>query len=164
MDFIKSIISLENPDLSIFSVKNDKNMEILKNEFQNAIICPSRQFMRHIPMNLQNTTNPFLIDAFNRSIAFIDYNVFEHRKDGLFFNKDPVESFLKSIVSQSSILPFSGSDFSVSRFPNIVIISQDLHPMVLDVDCIKFISLPSTKDRYYAILDLNENIFEVKLV
>ncbi|ELA42268.1 uncharacterized protein VICG_00667 [Vittaforma corneae ATCC 50505] len=161
-EFVKTVLSIETPDFCIVSVKNSINGSAFEELCSNVIICPSRFDAEYIPFNLNNISNPFLINIFNNLIGFIDYNLFEHRKNGMVFNNNHIESFLKSILSQGSICPFAGSDFSVPYFPSIMIISQDFHPLVLDVEGIKFISLPPVKEKCYAVLDFNNDLFEVK--
>lgn len=161
-EFIKTVLSIESPELCIVSVKEDADPRAVKDIFPKVIICPTRFDREYIPFRQNNASNPFVITVFNHLIGFIDYNLFEHRRSGLVFNENNLESFLRAVFSQGAICPFGGSDFFMPAFPNIMIVSQNFHPLVLDIEGFKFVSLPPIQERCYAVLDFNNGIFEVK--
>lgn len=161
---IKRAILTESPDFCIISTKNEIDLSNLKDLCPNLIQCPSRQSCKYIPVSSNNISNPFLFEIFNNLVGFIDFNLFDYRKDGLFLNNKPIESFLRSVFSQGTICPFSGSDFSIPEIPNVLIISQDFHPLVLKVEGITFMSLPPVGENSYALLDFENDIYEVKYI
>lgn len=116
-----------------------------------------------LPDNMFGMSNPFLLETFDCLFGFIAADVFRNRRNGLFFNDSPMDSFLKSIISQNSLYPFGNCRLSISDFPNVLIILQDFHPMVKTVDSVKILSLPSFKDGCYAVLNLFAETFEIKI-
>lgn len=163
-EHLKKIIQAESPDLCIVSAKSDSIKNIISEISCNVIVCPSKSACDHIPFSFKNVSNPHIIEVPGNLLGFIDYNVFDHRRDGLFFNCNSMESFLQSVISQGSICPFSGSDFAMPRFPNFFVISQDSHPVVIDVNNIKIMSIPRVREGYFAVLDFGNSIFEIRSV
>lgn len=162
IDFVRTVLENETPDICLISSSNTFDASSISDLCQNIILCSSRTDHSYLPSQLQNVSNPYLIETFKHLIGFLDADAFENRKTGLFFNENHMESFLRTFSSQQSIFPFSGSDLYVPYFPNIMIISQDSYPIVVDIDGIKFMSLPPVKDGYFAFLDLSNNLFEIK--
>lgn len=160
---MKSIIKKEQPDVCIISTdraKDDiktiaRSIISATDEIQcNVVLCSTRKSSKYLPMD---ENNPFILETFNNSIGFVDFNVFEERKRGVLISHDanrcPVELFLKSMFSQKTLVPFSGSDLPVEKYPNILVVSQDFQPLVAEVDGIKFMSLPAMKEGYYGVID-----------
>jgi hypothetical protein len=123
------------------------------------------KFIKNDSFSISLHENPLVVELFDVSIACISTDLFKNRQNGLFFNKNPLESFLKSIISQNSLFPFGNLNFSVEEFPNFLIILQDFHPVVLDVNNfekkgVKVMSLP--KEGYFGLLDFKEDIYEIR--
>lgn len=154
--FIKNVIERENPDFSVVSTHLKLNFENLGT----VLVTSSKKDESLLPSKMQNISNPFILELFDSKIGFIDCELFKERSKGVFFNKNPLESFLKSILSQNNLNPFCSSDLYISEFPNIFIISQSTYPQVIDIDSVKIVSLPDD-NKSYAVLDFNNNRFEV---
>lgn len=162
LKFAKNVLSEEKPELCIISTSNPAISKELSEFCTNIVVCPQKADCSYLPYKRDDTSNPFLLETRNSMIGFLDFDLFNFRKNGLFFNENQMEAFFKSIISQESICPFSGSDLSISHFPNIMIISQSYQPVVLDVEGVKFMSLPSSEDGYYGIVDFNNAVFEIR--
>jgi len=164
LSVLRSLILAERPDLCIVSSMSDINMAELDGVCENVIVCASRDCCDYVPFGLNGVSNPFFIEIGGNLLGFIDYNLFEHRRDGIFFNSSSMEAFIRSLISQGSICPFSGSDFPTACFPNFLIVSQDSHPVVVDVDGVKVMSISPIKDGYFGVLDFAESSFDVRMV
>lgn len=160
--FIDSVIKRESPDIVIISTKKPD----LKKEFSNwngkVICCSCKEDGSFLPSQTQEVSNPFVLELYDKSIGFIDSEFFRNRQNGMFINgQNLIESFLKSYLSQSSLDPFSRSDMYLNEMPNFIIFSQNTYPFVLDVEGIKFISVPPFKEKAYGILDFKCHKFEI---
>ncbi|KAM0681353.1 hypothetical protein GINT2_000553 [Glugoides intestinalis] len=162
IDFVRSVLINKTPDICLISCSNPFDSSSISDICPNIIVCSSSTDKSYLPSQVQQISNPYLIETFKHLICFLDADVFENRKTGLFFNENHMEAFLRTLASQQSLCPFSGSDLYVPYFPNIMIIAQDSYPVVLDVDGIKFMNLPPVKDHYFAFLDFSNNLFEIK--
>lgn len=157
----KAVVS-HCPDIVIMSVCPD-NKEIYDNPLVRTITCPCRHSESYLPAKSKNTTatNPFTLELFDRKISFIEHPIFEHKSRGIFCNQSPLESFLRSVISQRSYNPFAKCDMSYADTPNIIVISQDFYPLVMDVDGIQVVSLLALSDDSYAVIDTASNKVEI---
>ncbi len=101
------------------------------------------------------TTNPFTIETCNKNISFIDYDIVKYRKNGIFINKNPLESFLRCFISQRSYNPFYSSDLSYDNIPNIIVVSQKFYPFIMEIDNVKITSILPIENKCYLLIDLS---------
>lgn len=160
-EFIKSILDVERPNIAVVSANRAIDLDSFGESGAKTVVFSCRCDESFLPSQTQGVSNPFMIELFDTKISFIDYDLFRARQEGVFLSTSPVNSFLKSLLSQSSINPFAKSDMSIPEFPNVYVVSQSACPLVLDVDGIKFVSLPSTSKGAYAVLDFQNDRFEV---
>lgn len=166
---IADLLELEQPDLAVIFTKSNFDITPLRKFCKNFVLCPICNDPDFLPHSNFNSSNPLLLETFDNLICFISVDLFKNRQNGLFFNKNPMESFMKSIISQNSLYPFGNCDFTVPEFPNIFVIRQDFHPVIMEIESkndnqVKIISLPSKSDGSYAVLDYLRNVFEIKLM
>lgn len=125
------------------------------------ICCSCSSDKSFLPSQEQAVSNPFVLDLADASIGFIDSDFFRNRQLGTFTKGNLIESFLKSVLSQSSLDPFSRSAMRLQEMPRFIVLAQKTYPAVLDVENVKFISLPPAGDRAYAVLDFKTDNFQV---
>lgn len=161
--FVRSILDAERPDIAIVST-NEAVGDVLGKAGTKLVVFSCRCDGSFLPSQTQKVSNPFILELFDTQISFIDHDLFKARQEGIFFNGNPVDSFLRSVLSQGSLNPFTRSDMSVPAFPNVYVVSQSTCPLVLEVDGVKFVSLPPAGEGAYAVLDFLNGRFEVVLV
>lgn len=161
-DFVNQILQKENPDIAIISCDAVIDLNIFENCKQQILVCSCKCDKSFLPSQVKSISNPFVLELCNSKIGFIDHNLFKLRENGLFLNKNPLDSFLKSYISQSSLNPFSSADLLVNEVPNIIIISQNTYPQVIDIDSVKIYSLPPISQGLYAVVDFNSIKFEIR--
>lgn len=163
LDAISSILSFESPNIVIIFSNENIDITPLKIWCRDIIISSiveDSDFLSSTPFGV---SNPFILETFDCLFGFIAVNIFKNRQNGLFFNKTPMDSFIKSVLSQNSLYPFGNCDLRVSELPNIFVFLQDFHPLVKTIDSVRILSLPCLKDNYYAVLDLFSETFEIKV-
>ena len=159
---VLSILASESPDITVIFSKSNIDISLLNKSCKEIIVSSIIDDPDFLPSNSFGVSNPFILETFDSLLGFICVDIFKNRQDGLFFNKNPMDSFIRSFISQRSLYPFGNSDFSLFEFPNILILLKDFHPVVTTVDSVKIVSLSSLKDGYYAVIDLDKNTYEVK--
>lgn len=161
VEFLRSVLDIERPSIAIVSTDKHVDLGGLEELGTKLAICSCKCDGSFLPSQLKGISNPFIMELHGTKVGFLDHELFKERQDGIFLNRNPVDSFLRSLLSQSSLNPFAGSDMSVSEFPNVYVISQDACPLVLDVGGVKFVSLPPVSEGAYAVLDFLDGRFEV---
>lgn len=117
-----------------------------------------------------STSNPFLLEFNNTKIAFISSNLFRHKENGLFINKQPLESFVRAMQSQYAFDPSSRSDLSYERVlpfgvqPNIYVVLQDFQSYVMDIENVIVACLSPIKSRQIMMIDVPSGSVELKSV
>ena len=149
----------------------DNNLNLIDNNSKNCIssslnkdttfIVPCKCTQEFLPIKFNEFTNPLIIELHKIKILFLDFNIFKNKENGIFLNVNHLESFLKSYISQSSANSFSKVDFECDQMPNIIVISQEFYPFVIEISGIKIISLPPISDGSYAIIDTSNDQVEV---
>lgn len=137
--------------------------ETYKSPLTHVITCPCRCRASFLPdrSDRLSATNPFTLELHGLRIAFMDHDIFRHKAGGVFCNKEPLESFLRSFLSQYSYNPFSSVDLSIDVLPNVFILSQEFYPFVLDIDGVQVVSLLSLRDGAFGVIDTETRRIEI---
>lgn len=154
---INRVLDIEKPDILIISSRVEIDTKRVGKK-ERVLLVEDSMF----PEIKQDISNPFILELQDKKIGFVSDEIFKNKKTGTFFNGDFLASFLRSFLSQGSLNPFFNSNFNLPEFPNYFIISQKTFPVVVEIEDVTFISLPSFGLKYYCILDFNSEKFEVK--
>ncbi|KAI5171993.1 DNA polymerase epsilon subunit 2, partial [Pancytospora epiphaga] len=166
-ELLDEILSRQKPDIVIITLCIRSKLSYEHSESK-VVICPCRCRNKLLPdrLDCKSTdasvaSNPFILELHNKKIAVIDHNLFEYKKNGLFCNKLPLQSFLKGIHSQQSFNPFAPNDLSFPAVPDIFIIIQDFHPFVMDVENTRMVSLLPIKSGSYVVIETDSDSIEI---
>ncbi|KAI4292917.1 hypothetical protein PAPHI01_2191 [Pancytospora philotis] len=134
---------------------------------ERLIAAPSDREAAHPRASVFPASNPCLLEFNDKKIAIISSGIFRHKENGLFVNKQPLESFLASLRSQCSFNPFVPGDLSFDGLlppgfvPNILVILQDSLSFTLDVDSMQFASIAPASKGQCLMIDLLAERIEV---
>lgn len=168
-NFINTIQQTHSPDLFVVSCSDEINLP----EFSNKVImCKKSAIYNILPSFFDNeksinhneirTTNPVIIETFDKSIVFIDIDLQPFKAKGLFINDLPHESFLESYLSQLSANPFSKCNFSLQKIPDYIIIANNSKPYIYKSFNTTIINLPELKtSSCYAIIETKFNTSKI---
>lgn len=170
---VEQVIGRHSPDVVVLSICSARpalaGSSIIENlasrHFSTRFITyPCRCTGRHLPDRVNGlvTTNPFTLNLYDGSIAFIESNIFEHKRNGLFLGKNSQEAFLKTFLSQGSYNPFEHVNLYRESLPKIIVVSQRFYPFVTRLDGIQIISLsPIADEGTYALIDTSAGEAEI---
>ncbi|KAL6120652.1 hypothetical protein NUSPORA_02583 [Nucleospora cyclopteri] len=166
-DFIKRAVKLHTPNLIVMSVRKELNN---KKFHVPTIICRTENPACLLPVQNEikreniscyshktnksfiKSTNPCLIEIYDKTILFLDYNICKYKEEGVFLNENPLESFIRGFISQLSANPFSKSGLRLKTQPDFIILAQNVKPFVLKVDNTIVISIPYINKNGYGII------------
>lgn len=128
-----------------------------------VVTCPCRCTRNFLPDRdaRLTTTNPFTLELHGQKIVLMDHDVFRYKEGGVFCGREPLESFLRSFLSQYSYNPFLSMDLSIDELPNIFVLLQEFYPFVQDIDGVQVVSLLSLRDGAFAVIDTGTGHVEI---
>lgn len=157
--FVDETISEIKPDIVVLSIHDTSKS--YKNDSVETIVYRCGCISKRMPNKMEgdNASNPFIIETYNKKISFISHDIVQYRKNGIFLNKNPLDSFLRTFVSQYSYNPFYKANLSYEEIPNIIVIAQKFYPFIMDIEGVKVASIMPVENKSYLLLDLsNDNI------
>lgn len=157
-------------DILIASKKSNikqNNSQYLNHNLESLSVIkyPCFSSGRFLPINHsgQNcVSNPFILELHDKKLSFIDCDLYKYKEEGIFLNKNHLESFFKSFISQYSLNPFDKMDLYYDEIPNCILITQDFLPFIIDISGITVISLPPVSENTFCLIDIQNNQVEMK--
>lgn len=163
---LDGVAERHRPDIAVVTLCTGNKVPYASSATK-VVLCPCRCSGGLLPSRAgpsaggTSTTNPFMLELHGKKIAFIDCNLFAYKGSGIFCNKQPLESFLRSIHSQQSYNPFAPCDLSLCSVPSIFVVLQDFYPFVIDVEGVRMVSVLPVRDGTCVLVDTSDGTVEV---
>ncbi|CAD26550.2 hypothetical protein [Encephalitozoon cuniculi GB-M1] len=144
--------------ISYTNFVNGFRLNGIRTQVPDIILCPDADdvYPSFLPKEIQvpeecskvikAASNPFTLETRRCSIGVIREDIFKYKERGVFIGRNYVDSFVETVLSQSSFNPFGISNLDVDRTPDVFVVGQDFYPFVTSVKGVTFISCPSFKD------------------
>lgn len=125
-------------------------------------LLPKKVSVKEEHRTLRTVTNPFTMEIGATTIGVIRDDIFRSKRNGRFFGKNHIDSFVRSILSQYSFNPFGLPNLSVDSLPDVFVVGQDFYPFVTTAEHVLFVSCPSFREEMaFVSYDLSTNTAQI---